>query len=174
MHSPVTLPSVLSENPSDNKPEGFFVKIFYICTVMALNGKNIFGRVVLLLCMAVQFISFMPHHHHAGSELPCFLSSHCVPAAHECCGGHDHDAAADDCSVSQITSYEARTSANESRVDVPVVDLAPDLVQECPATLIAAIAATLRHGWHDAPAPGGFFTEYVAPQIPCRAPSLFA
>ena len=66
------------------------------------NSRNL--SMVVLLCLFVQMLALMPHHHHGSDETPCFNPIHCVMPDGACsdengCAGHGDYAPETTCSM---------------------------------------------------------------------------
>lgn len=134
--------------------------------------RNIFVRLVLSLCIAMQIAACLPHHHHGGSEAVCFDVAHCFDSCTAGCRSeHEHDCDGD-CAlkidVAQFTSEDSYKSFFHSAClandNFAVADIVPEFLP-CACSLCAD---EKRHET----APIDIFACYLRRAIPARAPSL--
>lgn len=92
--------------------------------------ENILVRALLMLCILMQCVAIMPHHHHGSSEVACINPLHCTDPAEgkECHGdapcpahNHSHDAPLTNCCFKQIVS--AQPQREQEHIEVCLCDL---------------------------------------------------
>lgn len=147
---------------------------------MAGLKRKIFSLVMMPLCVVVQLAVFMPHHHHAGSQTPCFDIAHCLKHSCDCghshaCCSHGHDAPGDDCTVRRITTEQLRAEQRDDLAAAPQDLVIPGILHLSCDEVAADLAGSLcLQRVREAPDIGPFYILRIVRTLPQRAPAFEA
>lgn len=109
--------------------------------MMKIDGRNRFFKAVLLVCVIMQAVALMPHHHHADSETVCLNYTH---VSHDgesdvCAKDHDHSKAHPYTSCNSYNIVVAQPEYRNDDMEEVVSDLPDCGCGICVTELIAEI-----------------------------------
>ena len=152
------------------------IKVIYLCSMWKMSD-NRFVKAMMLVCVIMQMLAFMPHHHHGTGQEACMNYAHLVSGGclnDLCDGSHaprQHD-------VLCPYSHMAVASQNEREEAVP--EISDDHDHDCCGCglcvsdmVIDDSAVRFRVDIQEYGRPGGvetYMTAYLAAALPCRAP----
>lgn len=142
-------------------------------------------KAVMVLCAVAQIIIAMPHHHHEGSEVPCFNILHCVDShvhagcdhsgcAHDHSGAHQHDSDDSQCTLTHLDlNFPTReqnangvSSVDLAHVPIIAVGMSADILGEIYKDNASKVAHRVCHGAEST------HVRYIISALPPRAPAV--
>lgn len=165
------------------------MKYRYICVDMTRITKGVIANTFVAICIAMQIMVILPHHHHEGSNVPCVNMFHCMgncPATTQpdcACGdnhtapgsqeeSHSHDATDSDCSLNHMDAIRLDRERVSGLADLAVSMLAEVTIETlipCKCTYYINLISELDRKRLRAANP--IHTDYIALATPPRAPS---
>lgn len=154
--------------------------------------KGIAANALATLCIAMQIMVILPHHHHEGSNAPCVNVLHCTDSCSSvissCCGqdhdgshhrhgdpdaSHSHDANDPDCAYNHLDAVRLDRERASGLADLAVSMLAeiafdtllPSHCADCDKVIVELDRKRLR-------SERSIHTDYITEATPPRAPSL--
>lgn len=141
-------------------------------------GNSIFAKLILLLCVSMQVVAVLPHHHHGESVHLCLDAGHAV--VDEEPGGLSvahlpHSRSYAVCASHGIVM--ARPEFRDDAVREAVTDHFPGCCCPCCFSDVAAFISENRveaflNGYSRQSDPEPFLRTYLTDALPCRAPDF--
>lgn len=158
--------------------------------------QGILAQVFVTVCICMQVLVMLPHHHHEGSNAPCINMFHCMGdctevVAHECgCGGHHahpagdtaaaegthhHDGSGSECALSHLDMIRAERERVGGPAEMPAPPMIAQEIHIC--AIHDADLANCRNTITQLDRKRlrteiPLVTSYIAAAIPPRAPSF--
>lgn len=165
-------------------------------TLSCISAKSVRTTacgLLMLLCMLMQGVTLLPHHHHMGSEVPCFEVAHCYENTHnnqtqhhgDCCasdkdscgdGDHNHADADDPCTAIRDVPGDLRINNLKDKLvppepSNPALPAFISLICECPDESTDAESGL---EIKQSPLPVNIYIYTVTRSIPVRAPAVLS
>lgn len=150
---------------------------------MVKMRSSILIKIILTLCMVMQCVAVMPHHHHGQSNSACINPLHCINDGESCrtdssCAhseGHDHshDNPITTCSLHQFVNVQPQKEQNQ--VEACLCDLHCDALyadDDKFANDIVYLQTTFSSACCGEIVPPALWQDYFARALPVRAPSF--
>lgn len=141
---------------------------------------------MLVVCVVMQMVALMPHHHHSGNPSPCVNAAHVWNLASDACGDrcegghddhdHDHDSPVAACgSFRMVILQPERERTEVSAAEMALPTGATDIF--CASGCLKCMAREVADIFREiSPAPEAvpLITDYITEAIPPRAPDYLA
>lgn len=150
---------------------------------MRLRKQKWIIRTAAAVCIAVQALVIVPHHHHGDSEAPCFNIDHCANHTQE----HDEDRPG--CCHDHCTPEQEPVSGHQCSVKIDAAQVVSEysyrailceisLINDffAPEPIISPELTNSIHSftltrWRQQPCPVDRYALFIAEARPARAPS---
>ncbi len=142
-------------------------------------GNSCFAKTVLLLCVLMQAVALIPHHHHATATAVCLNYAHLYkanPCGSICTGSNAHHTQPYASCLSHGITV-AQPQQEEDGIEEPAADHAPDCgCAACTADFETFVThnrtETAFHGYGRHSDPEPYIRIYLTDALPCRAPDF--
>lgn len=144
--------------------------------------KNIIVRAMVGVCIMMQIVAFMPHHHHSGSNVACINFTHLLDHSDDLCEGHcdgDHEHAETPiavCSSHHLVITEPERQQIEIILpETPLPESGIDM--QCFSDVLKIKETETLHIFRKYNLPSGWtipLMNYICAAIPPRAPDFTA